>query len=581
MLRIFKYLDKKAWGYIVLALFFIVAQVGLEIMIPGFMSKITTLIETPGTTVSDVLVQGAFMLASAFGSLIAAIIVGLIGARLATRFAKKLRGEVFKKVDSFSLKEINDFSTASLITRTSNDITQIQMLITMGLQVVIRAPILAVWAISMIIGKSSEWTAITAISIVFLCIMIGIILYFALPRFKRVQMLTDKVTGVARENLTGMKVVRAFNAEKYQVNKFEGANNDLTNTHLFLGRIMAFMNPGMSLVMNVLSLSIYWIGAFILLELAIPDRLPVFSDMVVFSSYAMQVVMAFILMSMVFFILPRAAVSARRILEVLHTKPSIKNGTKEIKDIEEIRFDNVHFRYSPNAKDVLHNINLTIKKGETVAFIGSTGSGKSTLIQLIGRFYDTTQGQLLINGTNIKEYDLEKYIDLIGYVPQTNVLFTGTIASNIAFGQEEIDEERLAKAIDISQSREFIEKMEQKEQTDISQGGKNVSGGQKQRIAIARAIYKNPPVYIFDDSFSALDFSTDRKLRMAMKENLKDATVLLVGQRISTIQDADKIVVMDEGKIVGIGKHKELLKNCSVYLQIAQSQLSKGELGDE
>jgi ATP-binding cassette, subfamily B, multidrug efflux pump len=584
MLKIFKHLQKREWLFILGSFIFIVAQVWLDLKLPDYMYEITMLVQKEGSKVSDVLVQGGYMLLCAIGSMIAAMITGYFAARVAAGFSLRIRGMVFEKTMSFSMEEINGFSTSSLITRSTNDITQIQLLIAMGLQAIVKAPILAVWAIFKIMGKSWQWTAATGVAVALLIAMLCVVIFVALPKFKKIQSLTDNLNRVTRESLTGIRVVHAYNAEGYQEEKFEKANHELTQTNLFTNRTMAILMPTIGLIMSGINLAIYWIGAFLIQNAAGPAKLTLFSDMVVFSSYAMQVIMAFMMMSIVFIMIPRASVSAKRINEVLNTEAKILDGNQKTGQTGlsgEIEFRNVSFKY-PDATDyILHNISFTAHKGETVAFIGSTGSGKSTLMNLIPRFYDATEGEVLIDGTNVKDYSQEALHNKLGYVSQKAVLFTGTVSSNVAYGQatEQIqDEEALKKAIEIAQGTEFVEKMEDQYGAAISQGGTNLSGGQKQRLSIARAIYRKPEIYLFDDSFSALDYKTDRVLRSLLKKEIKDATTLIVAQRIGTIKDADRIVVLDEGEIVGIGTHEELMETCSVYQEIAYSQLSKEEL---
>lgn len=584
MIKIFKHLKRNDWLLIMCSLVFIVTQVWLDLKLPDYMYEITMLVQTEGSKMSEVLVQGGYMLLCAVGSMIAAMITGFFAARVAAGFSVRLRGMVFEKTMSFSMEEINGFSTSSLITRSTNDITQIQLLIATGLQVLVKAPILAVWAVLKIMGKSWQWTAATGFAVLFLIVMLSIIIIVALPKFKVIQTLTDNLNRVTREHLTGIRVVHAYNAGEYQEEKFEKANSDLTKTNLFTSRTMAILFPTMSLIMSGMSLAIYWIGALLINQATLPNKLPLFSDMVVFSSYAVQVIMAFMMLSFVFIMLPRASVSAKRINEVLNTKAKIIDGERtEGKEglSGEIEFRNVSFKY-PDAKDyILQNINFTAHKGETIAIIGSTGSGKSTLVNLIPRFYDVTEGEILVDGLNVKDYTQETLHDKIGYVSQKAVLFRGTVSSNVSYGANAntiSNEDSIKKAIEIAQAKEFVEKMEHQYEGEIAQGGTNVSGGQKQRLSIARAIFREPEVYLFDDSFSALDYKTDRVLRSLLKKEIKDATTIIVAQRIGTIKDADRILVLDEGEIVGTGTHEELMENCEVYQEIAHSQLSKEEL---
>ena len=587
MLKIFKYLKSKEWLFVFFSVIFILVQVWLDLKLPDYMSEITTLVQLEGSTMEDILTSGGHMMLCAFGSLISCAIVAFFASKVAAAFSMRIRSKVFNKVESFSMDEINNFSTASLITRSTNDITQIQMFIAMGLQVIIKAPILAIWAIIKISDKNWQWTTTTAGAVIFLLVINIIIITFAIPKFKKIQGLTDNLNNITRENLTGLRVIRAYNAESYQEKKFENANNDLTSNNLFANRIMAIMNPSMGLVMNGLNLAVYWIGAYLIQRASMQDKLSLFSDMVVFSAYAVQVVMAFMMLTIIFIILPRATVCAKRINEVLDTKLSILDGQKDVSDISlrgEIKFKNVSFKYKDAKEYALKNISFTAHKGEIVAFIGSTGSGKSTLINLIPRLYDTTSGEVLVDGINVKEYSKKDLNNKLGYVPQRAILFSGTVLSNVAYGIDETGDEileKVKKSISVAQGTDFIENMKNTYNGNIAEGGTNVSGGQKQRLNIARAIYKNPEIYIFDDSFSALDYKTDRNLRLELKKQTVDATNIIVAQRIGTIKNADKIIVLDEGEIVGMGTHKELLKTCKVYREIAYSQLSKEELGDE
>ena len=584
MIKLLKNFSKKDWFLIFISFALIVVQVWLELKMPDYMSEITKLVQTENVKMSDILTQGGYMLICAFGSLISAIIVGYFVSNIAAAFSMKVRKRLFDKVEDLSMGEVKKFQTSSLITRTTNDITQIQMLIAMGLQLLIKAPITAIWAITKILNKNIEWSLITLVCVIVLFVTIGILMIIVMPRFKLVQNLIDKLNGVTRENLTGIRVVRAFNAEKYQEEKFEKVNNDLTNMQLFNQKAFSIMQPVMYLVMYFLTLSIYFVGAKLISESLMADKIGLFGDMVVFSSYAMQVIMSFLMLAMIFMMLPRAEVSAKRINEVLDTDISIKNGTKkEEKEKGTVEFKNVSFKYPDADEYLLENISFKTKKGETVAFIGSTGSGKSTLINLIPRFYDATKGTVLVDGVDVKEYDLNYLYNKLGYVSQKAVMFNGTVSSNIEYGDngKEITKEEIKNAIKIAQAEEFVSKMENTYDAHIAQGGTNVSGGQKQRLSIARAIARNPEIYIFDDSFSALDYKTDYILRKELKKYTKDATILIVAQRIGTIMNADKIIVLDEGKCAGIGTHKELLESCEVYKEIALSQLSKEELMNE
>ncbi len=583
MLKILKYLKKREVIYIAVSVIFIVMQVWLDLKMPDYMAEITMLVQTPGSPMNEIITAGFKMLACAFFSLASAVIVGYFAARVAAGISKGLRNRVYEKTMSFSMQEINNFSTPSLITRSTNDITQVQMFIGIGLQMLIKAPIMAIWAIMKISNKGSEWTMSTAIAVVCIVVLLLVVLVTTLPKFKRVQKLTDNLNRVARENITGVRVVRAYNAEKYQEGLFEDANTELTNTHLHIGITMSIMMPMMTLIMSGLSLAIYWIGVYLINDAAMQDKITLFSDMVVFSSYAMQVIMAFMLLIMVFIVLPRASVSAKRINEILDTENSITDGAgvgdTEIKG--QVEFRNVSFMY-PDATDyVVENVSFVAKKGETVALIGATGSGKSTLINLIPRFYDATKGEVLVDGINVKEYTQEELRNKLGYVSQKAVLFSGDVKSNVAYGEgvnKETDTAMIEKAIEVAKAKEFVEKMPGELDASIAQGGTNVSGGRKQRLSIARAICRQPEIFIFDDSFSALDYKTDRELRSALKKEIAGATSIIVAQRIGTIMDADCILVLDDGKVVGKGTHNELLSNCEVYREIAESQLSKEEI---
>lgn len=585
MLKLFKNFTKKDWLFILISLALIFTQVWLELKMPDYMSEITQLVQTEGSEMKDILINGGYMLACAFGSLVAAVVTGYITSKISSNFSKNIRKKIFTKVENLAMQEVKQFSTNSLITRTTNDVTQIEMLIAMGMQLLIKAPITAIWAVTKILNKSWQWSTITGIAVVVLMSVIAILMVIVLPRFRRVQKLIDKLNGVTRENLTGIRVVRAFNAEQYQEDKFNVANNNLTNQQLFNQSLFSIMQPLMYLIMNSVTLAIYFVGATLIKEAGIADKVVLFGNMVVFSSYAMQVIMAFLMLAFIFMMLPRAQVSANRINEVLDTQISIKDGkidkptTKEVGTVE---FKNVSFKYPDADEYLLKDISFKANKGDTVAFIGSTGSGKSTLINLVPRFYDATEGEVLVDGVNVKDYTQEYLHNKIGYVPQKAVMFNGTVSSNIAYGdngKEKATEEQIKKAIEVAQGKDFVEKMDDKYESHIAQGGTNVSGGQKQRLAIARAIARDPEIYIFDDSFSALDYKTDSVLRKELKKYTADATSLIVAQRIGTIMNADQIIVLDNGVVVGKGTHKELLKNCEVYKQIALSQLSEKELG--
>lgn len=583
MFKLFKNFTKKDYLLIFISFIFILVQVWLDLKLPDYMSEITKLVQTEGSKMSAILENGGYMLLCAFGSLLLAILVGYISSNVSASFSKTIRKKLFDKVENLGIAEVKNFSTSSLITRTTNDITQIQMFISMGLQLLIKAPVTAIWAVTKILNKNITWSAVTAVAVIILLVTILTLMLIVMPRFKKVQKLTDKLNGVTRENLTGIRVVRAFNAEKYQEDKFAKVNDELTNTQLFNQKAFSVMQPIMYLVMYFLTLSIYFIGADLISKSLMADKLGLFSDMVVFSSYSMQVIMSFLMLAMIFMMLPRASVSAKRINEVLDTELSIKDGsfTGATKETGTVEFKNVSFKYPDAEEYLLENISFKANKGETVAFIGSTGSGKSSLINLIPRFYDATDGEVLVDGVNVKEYKQDSLRNKLSYVPQKATLFHGTVSSNVSFGdngREEITAKKIEEAIKVAQAEEFVTKMDKTYNADIAQGGTNVSGGQKQRLSIARAVARDPEIYIFDDSFSALDYKTDYILRKELKNYTKDATSLIVAQRIGTIMNADKILVLDNGHCVGMGTHKELLKNCEVYKQIALSQLSKEEL---
>ena len=584
MVKLLKKLTWKDFILAAVAFVFIIVQVWLSLTMPDYMSEITKLVQTKGSKMNDILIAGGKMLACALGSLLAAVCTSICASKISSNFSANLRGQVFHKVQSFSMEEIGNFSTASLITRSTNDITQVQMLIVMGLEVLLKAPIMAVWALCKISTKNWQWTASTGVAVVVLLSFVGVCVAVALPKFKKLQSLTDNLNRVTRENLTGLNVVRAYNAEGYQQKKFNDANDELTKTQLFANRTMGTMMPGIQMVMNGLMLAIYWIGAYLISNAQMFDKLTIFSDMIVFTQYAMQVVMSFMMLVMIFVLLPRASVSAKRINEVLDMPLSIKDGTKE-NGIDgkkgEVEFRNVSFCYPDAEKDVIEDISFTAHKGETIAFIGSTGCGKSTVINMIPRFYDATKGEVLVDGVNVKEYTQKALRDKIGYVSQKAVLFTGSIKSNVAYGDngtKGFTDDDVKQAVETAQAKEFVDKTEGGVDAFVAQGGSNFSGGQKQRLSIARAICRRPEILIFDDSFSALDYKTDRVLRDTLRKTCADATRFIVAQRIGTIRDADKIIVLDDGKIAGMGKHNELMETCEVYRQIAYSQLSKEEL---
>ncbi|WP_196048641.1 ABC transporter ATP-binding protein [Clostridium saudiense] len=584
MLKIFKNFKGKEWILLIISIAFVVSQVWLDLKLPDYMSEITQLVQTPGSEMSEILTSGGWMLLCALGSLVASIIVAALAAKIAANLSARLRFKMFDKVQSFSMEEINNYSTASLITRSTNDINQIQTFIVMGLQALIKAPILAVWAILKIVGRNWQISLTVAGAVVVLILIVGTCIVLALPKFTKLQQLTDNLNRISRENLSGISVTRAYNAEKYQEDKFEVANNDLTKVNLFTNRVMAVLMPSITFIMSGVSLAIYWVGAVLIQNANITEKMGLFSDVIVFSSYAIQVIMAFMMLVMVFIIMPRATVAAKGINEVLETKITIKNGTNTqspIGVLGQVEFKNVSFKY-PDADDyVIKNISFKANRGETIAFIGATGAGKSTLINLIPRFYDATEGEVLVDGVNVKEYDQKYLRNKLGYVSQKVTLFEGTVESNVAFGENgksEITKNDVIYGVYAAQAAEFVEILDGEYDAHISQGGTNLSGGQKQRLSIARAIARYPEILIFDDSFSALDYKTDSKLRKFLKKESIGTTMLVVAQRISSIRDADKIIVLEDGQMVGIGKHDELMKTCNVYKEIAYSQLSKEEL---
>ncbi|MFA6796432.1 MAG: ABC transporter ATP-binding protein [Bacilli bacterium] len=586
MVRILKYLRSIDWLYLIIVIGFVTCGVWLDLKMPEYMKEITTLTQTGGST-SEILVQGGYMLACCLGSLACTVVISFLGAKIGSSLSRNLRTNMFAKVGDFSKDEINKFSIPSLITRSTNDITQIQTTIIMGIQVIIKAPILATWAIIKILGNNFTWSMITLVAVVLVLVCVTVIMSMVVPRFKRVQREIDDVNSIARENITGIRVIRAYNAEEHQEKKFSVVNDKLMHTQLANGHTFAFLFPYISFIMNSLTLIIYWVGAYLISNSEeLIGKIDLFSDMIVFSSYAIQVIYAFVMLTMVFMILPRAQVSAKRLREVLNTKSSLKEGYLgfDTKEKGSIAFKNVSYRYPDAEEAVLNDISFEINKGETVAFVGSTGSGKSTLINLIPRFYDATSGKIIIDGKNIKDYKISALSDKIAFVPQKPIIFEGTIRSNVLYGKNEsheVKEEDFKKAIKYSCSEEFVLTKEGKYDAAVEQNGNNLSGGQKQRISIARALVRNPEIIIFDDSFSALDYRTDKTLRDNLNKYLKNTTKLIVAQRIGTIKDANKIIVLDEGRIVGIGTHRELLKSCKVYLEIAQSQFSEEEIQNE
>ena len=583
MIKLLKKLNKKESIFILFSILFIIIQTWLDLKIPEYMSNITKILQTGNSSMNDILREGFWMLMCSLGSLLFAIFIGYFASYVGTSFEKKLRRNLFEKVESFSMEEIQKFSTGSLITRTTNDVTQIKMFLVLGIQVLAKAPIMAFMAIMKIIGKEWTFSLITIVGVLVIIILNIVLIFVAIPRFKKVQKLTDDINKITRENLTGIRVVRAYNAEKYQINKFKKVNDDLTKTHLFTQRLMSIISPVMSSIMSGVSLAIYWAGAYIINKTLIINRIDIFSDMVVFSSYAVQIIISFMLLAVIFVIYPRAAVSMTRINEVLDTNSKIKDGnTSKDNGLKgEVEFNDVCFKYPEAEEYVLKNISFKVNPGEVIGVIGSTGSGKSTLVNLIPRFYDVTKGNILVDGVDIKDMKLEYLYDKLGYISQRAVLFKGSIKNNIRLGKKDnkkVNDKYIEESLNVSQATEFVNKMDKGTNSMISQGGTNISGGQKQRLSIARAIARNPEIYIFDDSFSALDYKTDYKLRKELNKYTKNSTKFIVSSRIGTIKDADKILVLDNGILVGIGKHKDLLKECKVYKEIAESQLSKEEL---
>ena len=584
MFKLFKRLTAKEIGLILMTVVFICLTVYLELEVPTYMSEITTLLQTPGTTAGDLWVPGLKMLSLSFASLFSLVIAGFVSSRMASSYTTRLREDIFNRVLDYSDSEIKKFSIPSLLTRTTNDITQIQVFIAMGLQVVIRGSIMAIWAMTKVVGKSDAWLIAVLVAVAAIILMTIVLVTLAFPKQSIVQTLTDKLNSVTRESLTGIRVVRAYNAEDYQDAKFGAANDEVTSLNIFINRFMSLFNPIMSGISSGLTLAIYWIGAYLIHSAASADKLGLFSDMVDFMSYGMQVVIGFLLMGALFIVLPRTLVSAGRINKVLALDSSIKEKDQaqtEGQSKGQVTFEDVSFRYAKNSEAVIEHVSFTAKAGETVAFIGSTGSGKSTLVNLIPRFYDVTEGRILVDGVDVRDYELKALRNKVGYIPQKAVLFSGTIASNLDFGESmetPLDEEKMWEALELAQAKSFVEEKEAGLESEVSQGGTNYSGGQRQRLAIARALARKPEILIFDDSFSALDYKTDRILRKELAERTQHMTKLIVAQRISTIMDADQILVLDNGKVVGQGTHKELLATNEVYQEIAYSQLSKEEL---
>ena len=587
MWKIFRFMHRQDRGYAFLCLLLVAGQVWVDLTMPDYMSDITRLIVTPGSAMADIWIAGGKMLLCALGSAALSVVVGYFAAKLASDFSFTIREQVFHRVTDFGSEEIKRFSTASLITRTTNDITQIQMLVAMGLQVMIKAPIMAIWAILKIVGKSWQLSLVTAAAVAVIMSVILILMRLVLPKFRIVQKQIDDVNRATRENLTGLRIVRAVNAEKYQEDKFETANQNLMATQLYTARHLAVLMPVISLVMSGLSLAIFWLGAALVDGIpitgpaAIAERVETFSEVVVFSSYAMYVIMSFMMLVMIFMMLPRAQVSAARIEEVLATRPKVEEGKGTQGSIKgSLSFRNVSFRYTDAAEDCLQNISFDVHPGETVAFIGATGSGKTTLVSLAARLFDATKGEILLDGKNIRDYTFTELYSRIGYISQKAVLFSGKVEDNLTFGDagHPVTEADQNAALDIAQAKDFVENLPEGTKSDLAQGGTNLSGGQKQRLTIARAIARRPEILIFDDSFSALDYRTDAALRKRLSTDLKGTTCLIVAQRIGTIRHADRIVVLDEGRMVGIGTHEELMQHCEIYREIASSQFSRAEL---
>ena len=583
MIKLFKNLTKKDLLIILAVIFLVIFSVYLDLKLPEYMSEITKLIQTEDSTLNEILTSGLMMMLCAISSLICTVVTGYLTSLLAARFSRSIRRKIFSTVESYGVAEIKKFQTSSLITRTTNDVTQIEMLLAMGLQFIIKSPVMAVWALVKILNRSSELSIITFIGVIIIVLTNIYIIKKVSPRFEKMQKLTDKINGVTRENLTGIRVIRAFNAENFQHERFENVNNELTSTQLANQKTFSIMEPIMTFVMHFQNLGIYFVGAFLIMQVGIIEKINLFSNMVVFSSYGLQVIMSFLMLTIIFMILPRAQVSAKRINEVLDEKILVQDGNydKDTKEKGTVEFKDVSFKYPDADEYILKNISFKANKGETVAFIGSTGSGKSTLVNLVPRLYDATEGEVIVDGVNVKEYKLSSLNNKLGYIPQKAVIFTGSVEDNISYGtngKRKPNKKKIKEAIEVAQGKDFVEKMNEGYSSHLARGGTNISGGQKQRLSIARAIARDPEIYIFDDSFSALDYQTDAKLRTELKRYTKDATILIVAQRIGTIINADKIIVLDKGECVGIGTHKELLKKCDIYKEIALSQLSKEEL---
>jgi len=585
MFKLIKRLSAREWGMVGLTVAFIFLAVYLDLEVPSYMKEVATLLQTPGVGLDQLMGPGALMLGLSLASFASLVMVGYLSARLAASYTTRLRSDIYSQVLSYSDAEIKRFSIPSLLTRTTNDISQIQLLITMGLQVIVRGPIMAIWAMTKIVGKSEAWLWAVGVAVLINILMTVVLMTLAFPKQAVIQKLTDKLNAVTRESLMGIRVIRAYNAEDYQDAKFEATNNEVTRLNLFVNNLMAIFNPIMSGISSGLTLAIYWIGAYLIASASMMDKVGLFSDMIVFMSYAMQIVIGFLLMGIIFFILPRSLVAAGRINEVLELEPSIHSpaqGQSPDPSLKgQVTFQNVTFRYAQEAEPVIQDVSFQAQAGQTVAFIGSTGSGKSTLVNLIPRFYDVTLGKILVDGVDVRDYNLKALRQKIGFIPQKSLLFTGTIGDNLRYGKWNASEGELEKASDISQAREFIHSRSERYEAFLEEGGSNLSGGQKQRLSIARAVVKRPDIYIFDDSFSALDYKTDAQLRKRLKEVTQEAAVLIVAQRVGTIMNADQIIVLNKGEIVGRGTHQELMDSNEIYRDIANSQLKQASLDEE